>query len=222
MRKPILLTNQKIKMKSLHKITLLLSFIFLLEACSSTPKSIFVYNQQTPTKVDQRSKYRVIALDVKISKDPKSLEVLWNGNVPSFLKKDFSKYPDEKKLSEIMKTIFQQKLKERDLYSEDVKSPNVFDVEIKFDYKRRGTLLKNAYAVFVMSHEIVISKNGKEVAKSIASDYTRGGYIGDAIVGQRIMFMYGGPKEEINDLNEVFVWITRELQKSAKIQKSEI
>lgn len=198
-------------MKKLHILPILLTLLCFNISCASK-QSIFTYNLQTHQKIDQKSKYYVSEVDVKISKDPGSLEVVLDGNVPNFLKKDFSKYPDEKQMSEIMKDIFEQKLKNNGMYSSNDKDPNVFDITMNIDYIRRGTLKNDAYVVYVMSHDIKISKDGEEVARSVKNKYTMSGYNFDTLIGKRTLFMYGGSDDEINDLNGLFKSIVQDLK----------
>ncbi len=204
-------------MKKLHTLLALSALLCFNISCAS--QSIFTYNSQTQQRVDQKSKYHVSQVDIKISKDPNSLEVVWGDKVPNFLKKDFSRYPDEKQMSEIMKDIFEQKLKNNEMYSDNDKDANVFDVTMKVDYIRRGTLKNDAYVVFIMSHDIKISKDGKEIARSVRNKYTMGGYNGDTIVGKRTLFMYGDSEDEINDLNGVFDWIVKELKNLKEVNQ---
>lgn len=200
--------SPKIMKNNFIKATLAL---FLLSSCAGNS---FKYSEKPTTIVNGKSKYYVADVKIKFVEGMlrKAKGELLAINSPA-MKKDFSNYPNEQKISEIVKQILETKLKEKGIYSSDPKDANAYSISMKADYERIGLLWsKTAYHSFIMSHDITVSKEGKEVARSVYSNYkAKRGYFAEFASNAKTLAGAKGSQDEIEDLNIVIADTAKEL-----------
>lgn len=193
------------------KISLVLLAFFL----SSCAGNSFKYTEKPTPIVRGKSKFYVSEVNIKFVSGmlSKARGEIFTFQLPEAMKKDFSSYPDEKKVSVIFKELLEKKLQEKEIYSSDQKNSDTFTVVMKADYERLGLLWsKTAYHSFIMSHNIVVLKDGKEVARSVLSNYKAGrGYFDDIASNAKVIAANKGPKDEEEDINIVVSGIAKEL-----------
>jgi hypothetical protein len=196
----------------MKKLLTIISLIFIT-SCSSNS---FTYLQKPTSITKNQTKYYVADVDIKFVDGlyHKARGEVAVFNLPKSMHKDFSAYPNQEELSEIFKNAFEKKLKEKEIYSDNKEDPNTLELSFKADYERLGIAWsKTAYNFFAISHEAIISKNKKEIARSKVSNYKakRG-----SVSNLKSIFAQKGPEDEIEDINIVTESLVREISNLGK------
>ncbi len=138
----------------MKNITAILIVIFLT-SCSG---HINYVKKPTPI-VKNESKYYVNNVNVKLNGDYGKSSGSGSGVV-----NEWSKFPNESEMSKNMKNILIDRLKEKNIYSENKLETNVFLVNLDVQYKRIGIFnKKNTFSSFEMSHNVEVYDQNKEL-----------------------------------------------------------